>query len=275
MAITTNATLDDSQVVIYDEAVYVSGANLASLDEDGSVTLGGMINGGSNEFPIYTKLSPVTAALTDGTDVTPVSMADSKVTITPKEYGNVVTTTRLAGAATDGRADMGAAKLIGINKVESPNARGVAVLEAATNSTAAGTAGTLAKADVRAAVTKLESAGALPFADGQYRIRIHPNQLSDIKDDIISIMQYTNADGALRAEIGSFEGCRIIKDRAVTDGTVIVYGDNALGKSESVATDSTIVEGTDRLGRERNYGWYGIYDFGIVDQNSVQLITGA
>lgn len=275
MAITTNATLDDSQVVIYDQAVIVSGQNQASLDADGSVTLGGSINGGSNEFTIYTKLSPITTALTDGTDVTPVSMADAKVTITPKEYGNVITTTRLAGAATDGKADLGAAKLIGINIQESPNARGVAVLEAGTNSTAAATSGTLAKTDLRSRYTALKTAGVLPFQDGKFRARVNPAQVEDIKDVYTAIVQYKNPENALSGEVGALEGFTIIEDNAVTAGTVICYGDNGLGKSESVATDTTIVEGTDRLGRERNYGWYGIYDYGIVDQNAVQLITGA
>lgn len=273
MAITTKSILDDSQVAIFDQAVIVSGQNMASLDADGSVTYGGMINGGTNEFTIYTKLTPVTTALTDGTDVTPVSMADSKVTITPKEYGLAITTTELANASTAGKASLAAAKLVGINMVESPNARGVAVLEAATNSTAAAISGTLAKGDIRAAVTKLEAAGVLPFPDGQYRLRIHPNQAADIKDGVISILQYTSAEMALNAEIGSYEGCRVIKDRAVTDGTAIVYGDNAIGKSENIPTDTRIIEGTDRLGRERNYGWLGGYDYGIVDQNAVQLIT--
>ena len=67
----------------------------------------------------------------------------------------------------------------------------------------------------------------------------------------------------------------IIEDRAVTAGTVVCYGDNALGKSESVATNPTIVDGTDNLGRIRNYGWYGIYEYGIVDQNALQVISGA
>ena len=275
MAITTKTILDDSQVSIFDQAVIVSGENMASLDADGSVTYGGSINGADNIFTIYTKLSPITTALTDGTDVTPVSMADAAVTITPHEYGNVVTTTELANASTAGKANLGAAKLIGINRVESPNAKGVAILEAATNTTAAGTSGTLAVADLRLAYTKMKTAGVLPFADGRYRARLNPTQVSDIKDAYNTISQYKNPENALAGEVGMIEGFTIIEDRAVTAGTVICYGDNALGKSESVATGAYITEGTDRMGRERNYVWYGVYEYGIVDQNAVQLITSA
>lgn len=275
MAVTVSADLDVSQVEIYDAAVIVSGQNIANIDADGSVALGGSINGADNIFTIYTKLSPVVTALTDGTSVTPVTMADAKVTITPKEYGNVIATTKLASAATAGRADLGAAKLIGINMMESPNAKAVAILEAATNSTAAGTLGTLAKTDLRLAYTKLATSGVLPFADGNYRVRINPAQVSDIKDTFNDLVKYTDGQAPLRGAVGQLEGFTVIQDRAVTAGTVICYGDNAIGKSESVETMPTIIDGTDNLGRIRNYGWYGIYEYGIVDQNAVQLITGA
>ncbi len=275
MAVTGKSDLSASQIEIYDDAVYVWGANIASMDSDGSVTLGGSINGADNIFTIYTKLDPVTTPLTDGTDVIPITMADSKVTITPKEFGNVATPTSLADASTAGKASRAAAKLIGINIVESPNAKAVAILEGATNSTAAGTPGSLSKGDLRAAYTKLAAAGVLPFSDGMYRVRINPTQVADIKDDYIDLVKYTTRELALNGEVGELEGFKIMQDRAATDGTVSCYGDNAIGKSESVGTNPTIVDGTDRLGRERNYGWYGIYEYGVVDQNAAQIITGA
>ena len=275
MAVTTATDLADSQVEIYDAAVHVFGQNMASLDNDGSVTLGGEINGADHVFHVYTKLSPVVVALTDGTEATPVTMVDAKVVITPEEYGAVVSPTRLADAATAGKANMAAAKMVGINMFESPNALGVAELETATNSTAAATLGTLAVADIRIAYEKLATAGVLPFADGNYRLRLNPIQVSDLKDAYQEITKYTTPAEALGGEVGRLEGFTIIQDRAVTDATAIAYGDNALGKSESVTTQPTIVDGTDNLNRLRNYGWYGIYQYGVVDQNAVQLITGA
>lgn len=275
MAVTGKNDLPESQLAVYEQGVIVSGANMSNIDTDGSVTLGGSINGATNEFLIYTKLSPVIVALVDGTEVTPVTMADTKVTITPAEYGNVISTTRLASAATAGRADLGAAKLIGINIVESPNAKGVATLESATTSVAALTPGTLSKLDLRARYTSLRAAGVLPFSDGNYRARIHPEQISDIKDDYNSLVMYTDGGAVLKGGVGALEGFTLIEDRAVTPGTVICYGDNALGKSESVETGPVITDGTDNLGRIRNHGWYGVYEFGIVDQNAVELITGA
>lgn len=273
MAVTTATDLADSQVTIYDQAVIVSGENMANMDADGSVTLGGSINGASDKFTIYTKLSPITASLTDGTSVTPVSMVDSAVTITPAEYGNVIATTKLANATTAGKADLASAKLIGINIIESPNAKAVAVLEGATNSTLSIGISVISKLDLRSAFTKLADAGVLPFQDGFYRARMNPNQIADIKDDYNALVMYTTPDKALRGEVGELEGFKIIMDRAVTAGTVACYGDNAVGKAESAPTQATIIDGTDNLGRIRNYGWYGIYEYGIVDQNAVQLIV--
>ena len=274
MAVTGKTDLADSQVEVYDAGVHIFGQNLNSLDQDGSVTLGGAINGNDNIFHIYTKLDPVVVALTDGTEATPVTMVDSKVTIEPAEYGAVVSPTSLANAATAGKADMAAAKMVGINIIESPNAKGCAVLEAGTNTTAAATPGTLAPGDLRIAYTKLADAGALRI-DGYYRVRANPAQVADLKDDYAGYAQYTTLDGAVSGQVPHLEGFMIIEDRAVTAGTVVCYGDNALGKSESVATTATIVDGTDNLNRLRNYGWYGIYEYGIVDQNALQVISGA
>ena len=275
MAVTAKTDLGDSQVAVYDAAVNVFGQNMASVDNDGSVTRGGSFNGATNDFAIYTKLDPVVVALTDGTEATPVTMVDTKVTIEPLEYGAVVAPTKLADASTAGRANLAAAKMVGINMFESPNALGVATLEAGTNSTAAAVTGTLGTADLRVAYEKLVTAGVLPFADGYYRLRANPAQVSDLKDEYIAITQYATPDTALGGEVGRIEGFTVIQDRAVTAETAVCYGDNGLGKSESAPTQPTIIDGVDNLNRLRNYGWYGIYAYGIVDQNAVQVITGA
>ncbi len=273
MAVTGKTDLADTQVEVYDAAVHIFGANLASLDGDGSVTLGGTINGADNVFHIFTKLTPVTTPLTDGTEATPVTMVDSKVVITPEEFGVVVAPTKLADASTAGKANMAAAKLTGINIIESPNALGCAILEAGTNSTAAATPDTLAVGDLRAAYERLSTAGVLRLSDGRYRLRLNPIQVTDLKSDYQELTKYTTVAAALGGEVGQIEGFTIIEDRAITEGTAVAYGDNGLGKSESVATNPTIVDGTDNLNRLRNYGWYGIYQYGIVDQNAVQVIS--
>ena len=275
MAITVGTDLADSQIEVYDQAVHIFGKNIVSLDGDGSVTFGGSIWGKDNVFHIYTRLAAATTPLTDGTEVTPVTMVDSKVVITPVEYGTVVAPTRYANSTTAGKADLAAAQLVAVNMIETMNQLGVNALEAATNSTAAATPGTLAKGDLRAAYEQLASAGALKFPDGRYRLRLHPKQITDLKDDYEGIVKYTSADLALNGEVGRLEGFTIIEDRAVTDGVGICYAVNALGMSESIALDTRITAGTDNLGRIMNYGYYTVREYGIVDQNSAQLITGS
>lgn len=273
MANTLKTTLDASQVTIYDEAVRVSGLAFDTVDRFATINLS--INGAGVEFTYYSKLTKQTSALTDGTEATAEAMADSKVTITPAEYGNVITTTRLANTSTAGKADLGAGRLVGINMIESRNAKALAVLEAGTNATASGTIGTLAKTDLRTAYQKLAGKGIPKFSDGRYVAFINPAQISDIKDDYITIAQNTNLGEAVNGMVGTLEGFTIIEDPTVTAGTVVTMGVDGLGKAVALESGATIIDGTDNLGRTRHYGWYGIYEYGIIDNNAVEVITGA
>ena len=86
--ITTAATLDDSLITLIDQEVIVSGAGINKIDAfvETKVDIGAK----SIDFTIYSKLAKATTALTDGQDLDSVALADSSVTFTPKEYGNVV-----------------------------------------------------------------------------------------------------------------------------------------------------------------------------------------
>ena len=272
MALTLKTTLDDSQVTLYDAAVMVSGEPYRGLDE--FVTVEQSIDGAAVEFTFYTNLSEATTALTDGTEATATAMADSKVTITPAEYGQVITTTRLANSSTAGKANLAAGKLVGRNMPETQSKQIIAKLEAGTNSTAAASAGTLAKGDLRLAFQKLEAASIGKFGM-RYIALVNPAQITDIKDTYNTIVQYTDAEKALSGVVGELEGFTIVSHPQVTAGTVVCFGQDAVGKAVAVDPDTTIIDGTDNLGRTRHYGWYGIYEYGILDQNAVQVITGA
>lgn len=272
MALTLKSTLDASQVAVYDAAVRVSGIPYMGLDN--FVTLGESIDGAAVEFTYYTNLAEATTALTDGTEATASAMADAKVTITPAEYGNVITTTRLANTSTAGKADLGAAKLVGRNMPETSSKQIITKLAAGTNSTAATTLNTLAKGDLRTAFEKLETASIGKFGM-RYVALMNPAQVSDIKDGYNTIVQYTDEEKALSGVVGEYEGFTIVSHPQVPAGTVICFGQDAIGKAVAVEPDTTIIDGTDNLGRTRHYGWYGIYEYGILDQNAVQVITGA
>ena len=272
MALTLKTTLDDSQVTIYDQAVRISGQPYSGLDN--FVNEGVSVDGAAVEFTFYTNLSEATTALTDGTEATAVAMADSKVTVTPKEYGNVITTTRLANASTAGKADIGAGRLVGRNMMETMSKQIINALADGTNTTAAATSGTLAKADLRGAFERLELNSIGKFGT-RYVAMVNPAQASDIKDDYIGITQYTDAERALSGVVGELEGFTVVSHPQVPAGTVLCFGQDALAKATCIDSDTTIIDGTDNLGRTRHYGWYGLYEYSVLDDNAIEVITGA
>jgi len=265
--VTTGATLDDSLVTLIDQEVIVSGAGINKIDAfvDTQVEIGAK----AIDFTIYSKLAKATTALTDGADLDAVGMADASVTLTPKEYGTVVTPTKLANLQTGGKADRAGAKLVGIS-----NQLGINALEAGTNTTAAGTSGTLAKADLRGAYQRLSS-GRIPKINGYYVAFVNPAQVSDIKDDYISIAQNTNLELATNGVVGTLEGFLIVEDADVTAGQVNCFGMGALGKAVSMEPQATITGPFDKLGRMMNMGWLGTVEYGIIDDAAIEIITGA
>ncbi len=271
--VTTAATLDDSLITLIDQEVMVSGVGRNRIDNfvETKVNIGAK----SIDFTIYSKLDLATTALTDGTDVDAVAMADASVTLTPKEYGRVVTPTKLANLQTGGKADRAGAKLVGINLQETMNKLGLNALEAGTNTTAAGTSGTLAVTDLRGAYERLATANIPTFVNGLYVAFLNPAQVTDIKDDFIDIAKYTNLGEAVSGAVGVLEGFMIVQDPQVTAGKVSCFGMGALGKAVSMEAGTTITGPFDKLGRMVNLGWYGVVEYGIIDDNAIEIITGA
>ena len=66
-------------------------------------------------FTIFNDLSAATTALTETSDVTPVAMSDSQVTVTLAEYGNAVNTTAKLRGTSFLDVDAVAANVIGYN----------------------------------------------------------------------------------------------------------------------------------------------------------------
>ena len=270
--VTTAATLDNSLITLIDQEVIVSGAGINKIDNFVETQV--QIGAKSIAFTVYSKLAKATTALTDGVDVDAVAMADAEVVLSPKEYGRVVTPTKLDNLQTGGKADRAGAKLVGINIAETLDQLGINALEAGTSTTAAVTSGTLAKADLRAAYTKLAGSN-IPKINGFYVAFMNPAQVSDIKDDYIDIYKYNNPDLAVSGVVGALEGFLIVEDANVTAGKVSCFGMGALGKAVSMETGTTITGPFDKLGRMVNLGWYGVIEYGIVDDNAVEIITGA
>jgi len=270
--VTTAAVLDDSLITLIDQEVIVSGAGINKIDAFVETKV--QIGAKSIDFTIYSKLSKAITPLIDGADVDSVVMADASVTLTPKEFGRVVTPTKLANLQTGGKADRAGAKLIGINMEETTNQLGINALEGGSNSTAAGTAGVLATGDLRSVYTSLSNK-RIQKINGYYVAFMNPSQIADIKDAYISIAQNTNMDLATNGVVGTLEGFVIVEDADITPGKVSCFGMGALGKAVSMNTGATVTGPFDKLGRMLNLGWLGTLEYGIIDDNAIEIITGA
>lgn len=272
MAVNTKSVLSDSVVDLMNQAVIVSGETYNRIDRYATIRQDDMAS--SIAFTVFSRLSPATTALTDGTEATSTSMTDTKVTLTMAEYGNVITSTSLANVATAGKADLASAELVGINLGETSESLALAALEAGSNTIAADTAGTLDNLDLREAYTALAGDGIAKFEDGRYAMFVNPAQVSDLKGDYIPIAQNTNLDMATMGVVGSLEGFSIVESPLVTAGTAVCFGKNALGKAIGMNPSLVVKEGNDNLNRTVNIGWYGIMKYGVIDENAVRVITG-
>jgi len=96
---TNTSDLTNSVVARYEKAYYLLAAQTPGIwaqfvGWQDPISAG---NGGSSyDYPIYGELDPVEDALTEDADVTPDSIADSNVTVTPTEYGKTVARTKKA-----------------------------------------------------------------------------------------------------------------------------------------------------------------------------------
>jgi len=272
MAVNTKSLLSDSVVDLMNRAVIVSGQTYNKIDAYTTIRQDDMAS--SIAFTVFSRMSPATTALTDGTEASSTTMTDTKVTLTMAEYGAVITSTSLANIATAGKADLASAELVGINMGETQEKLGLAALEAGTNTIAADTSGTLDNLDLREAYTALSSDGIAKFEDGRYVAFVNPAQVSDIKSDYIPIAQNTNLAAATQGVVGSLEGFTIVESSLVTAGSCVCFGRNALGKAVAQAPGLVIKEGSDNLGRTVNVGFYGVFAYGIIDANASRKITG-
>ena len=88
--------------LLFDQAAEVEATNQA-------------MPGSSVIFTIFADLDAATSTLTETSDVTPVAMSDSQVTVTLAEYGNTINTTAKLRGTAFLDVDAAAANLIGYN----------------------------------------------------------------------------------------------------------------------------------------------------------------
>jgi N4-gp56 family major capsid protein len=288
---TTTGELTTSLMLLYNRAAIFAATPELVADQVANVRED--INATSVQFTTYSNLSAITAALTETEEVASVKMVDSYVTLTPAEYGNVVTRTQLIQTQSAGLVDTSAAFLVGRNMGVSLDGLAITALDgfggttiypnAATLTTNIGVNDIMDKVFANRLYNKLARLNVPGLFGGMYVGIAHDDVLHDLRSDTqtgawIDVLKYADPQTALRNEVGMFAGIRWLRSRNAmvtsdVSGTVDGYrtnvvGFNALGKAVSLAPQVRISGPFDKLSRFLNIGWYGILVYDTIDANN-------
>jgi N4-gp56 family major capsid protein len=296
---TDSTSVGDSILSLWNQATLFEAA--AELVTDQLATVRVAANAGTIYFPRFGQMANVTSALTNKEDVTSVEITDTAVSILPLEYGAAVTTTKKANLASDGRLDSAATRLVGQNMGSSMDKLAITKLEAfsttviypnaATAASNISTSDVLDKTFANRLYNKLSRKNIPALKDGMYFGVAHEDCLFDLRNEVgagswVDVNKYSNATTVLRNEVGMFGGIRWLRSKNVTvtansNGTIDTYkvnvlGFNALGKAVSEEPHIVISGPFDKLLRFVNVGWFGVFEYGVVDtDNMVQGICAS
>lgn len=189
--------------------------------------------------------------LTEGTRPDKRSLSLGTVTVDADQYGDLVAITDLAKVKSPIELVPIASERVSRQAAESLDqvSRDVIALGGTTkyanavagaNSQRSDLASTdiMSAAELRKLKTQMFKAKIRPFADGYYRLWVHPNVEYDLRSDtaaggFIDVKKYTdgNVDDIIRGEVGRMEGFRImsIVNAPTFASTTTVYRSIALG----------------------------------------------
>lgn len=296
MPFTTNLSgtteVDDSIILEYDQQFIIASEQEQIMDQ--FVSYKRQIGAKSIDFTKYAQLALATTALTETDDVTSEAMVDSKVTLTPAEYGNVVTRTNLASLQTGGKVDLAASRLVGMNAGRTQDKLAILAGSASTNvelpagvaSEAALVAGDVMDSTLlNTMYNKLARSSVQPLSDGMYVAVLHDDVIHDLRvasaaGSWLDINKYSNPEEILRNEVGQMGGFKIVRNNhcvigadagagAVDSYESLFLGFNALGKADSQPVHMVATGPFDKLNRFVNIGWLGTFQYKIVDQDAI------
>jgi N4-gp56 family major capsid protein len=288
---TGTAQVDDSVVQAYAAQFLIAANETQTMDDFATVKED--IGAKSITITKFGLLVPTTTALNEREDVGGSAMSDSGIVITPKEFGDAVTTTALANLQSGGKVDVAAAKLAAIQATQSQSKLACVRLAASSNVVSANAAGvaSIVGTDVMTpqfmniVYNKLARKNVPFIGSNMYVAVMHDDVIHDLRNATgagswMDVQKYTNADTILRNEVGSIAGFRIIRNNlnapvadegagAVDNYYSIFLGFNGLGKAVSKQVALRLTGPFDKLARLVNIGWYGVYDYSIVDTDAV------
>ena len=254
MALTQVSSLDLSKAA-YEMLAYYALRPELYYDSHVEVQSTNATNRGTSiTFTIASDLAEASTALTETSDVTPVAMADSYVTVTPLEYGNAVQLTSKLGATAFMEVNPIAANVVGWNAGISTDAIARTAAGSGTNvaytsgTTRAGLAksNTLAGNDVRKAVASLRKNNVATF-NGMYKGLIHPDASYDFRGatggtNWSDPHVYSDPSGIYNGVIGNFQGVQFMETPRApffSDGGTNSYTISTIAVASNVATLTT------------------------------------
>ena len=254
MALTQVSSLDISKAA-YEQLAYYALRPELYYDALVEVQSTNATNRGvSVQFTIASDLSEATTALTETSDITPVSMSDSYVVVTPLEYGNAVQLTSKLGATAFMEVNPIAANIVGWNAGISTDGIARTAAGAGTNvaytsgTTRAGLAktNTLTGSDVRKAVASLRK-NNVPTFNGLYKGLIHPDASYDFRGatggtNWSDPHVYSDPSGIYNGVIGNFQGVQFMETPRAplfSDGGTNTFTISTIAVATNVATITT------------------------------------
>lgn len=295
---TDTAAVDDSIIKEYDQNFIVAAAEQGVMNQ--FVSYRQVIGAESIKLPKYANLPLSTTPLDEDEDVVSAALSDSEILFTPKEYGNAVTTTRLAELQTGGTAGRASARLVGEAMGRSTDKLAILAAEASSNEIfpgAVASEGALTASDVMTPTflnklyNKLSRSNITPMMNGLYVAVMHDDVIHDLRNETGSgswqdINKYARPEDVLRNAVGVLSGFMIVRDNNISinadagDTNVDTYhtlamGFNALGRVESQPGRMTVTGPFDKLGRFVNVGWHWVGEYGIVDTDALFVGTTA
>lgn len=297
---TTSSSLSNQIAAAYDTVSNFALREVPIFRPFATKKAGSLTNPGTPvTFHIWTDLAATTGTLNEVTDVTPVALGSSTVTVTPAERG--MTTVRTAKLRADTmlptfEADV--ANIVAFNMAISIDNFARDALEGSTNEVTVdgGAESALLATDiltadfVRRQHAIMTGDNVMPIGDGFVWIG-HPHVLYDLKSETgdgawVSPAQYVNTDKIYNNEIGKFAGFKFIETNRASisadagDTNVDTYRSYALGQealAEAVSIPVGLVPGpvTDYLKRLVPLGWYGYLGWDTFRDDAARIIVSA
>jgi len=294
---TSNTSVGDSIISLWNEQTLFEADYELVVDQFATKKSG---TGGTMYFPRFALLTPSVTPLTEGTETTATEVTDTATNIVALEFGTS-TTYNIKAEVQSGRVNLALTKIIGSDMGASQDKLGMSKLEAfstdviypnaATSAATCGTSDVLDKTFAGRLYNRLARKNTPGAINGVYAGVAHEDQLFDLRNDVgagswVEVNQYSNTVPILTNEVGMYNGIRWFRSKNVTvtansNGTIDTYkvnvlGANALGKFTNIEPHIVISGPFDSLQRFYNVGWYGVYQYGVIDTaNMVQGICAS